>query len=302
MDGKGEVKKIKRKQPNLRLLNSNAAKDEQKEQKVRFGRTKRIAVLSAICCFIIVSLLVSYIYIIDNYTIQTVYVEGNIHYTNEEIIDMVMNGRYGHNSIFLSLKYRDKGIDNIPFVEKMDVAIEAKDTVRIMVYEKAIAGYVTYLGRYIYFDKDGIVVETSEEETPGIPQVTGLTFDHIILHEPLPVENQEVFAEILNITQLLSKYSLSVDKIYFSKDYQVTLIFGEVRAALGSSEDIDEKIMVIQYMMPDLEGKKGTLDLKEYTEDTKMISFEQDDQDNQGAQNSLDELDSNEQQDEKTGQ
>lgn len=278
MSNKDEVKKIKKKNPNLRLVKNNAAKEKRKEQKVHFGKTERIAVLSAICCFILIALVISYVYIIENYTIKTVYVEGNIHYTNEEIIDMVMNGRYGHNSIFLSLKYRDKGIDDIPFIETMDVSIEAKDTVRIMVYEKAIAGYVTYLGRYIYFDKDGIVVETSEEETPGIPQVTGLTFDHIILHEPLPVENSEVFIDILNITQMLDKYSLSVDKIYFSPDYQVTLIFDEIRVALGSSSDIDEKIMVIQYMIPDLEGKKGTLDLREYTEDTKMISFEQDEE------------------------
>ena len=231
-----------RKNTNLRLVKNNTAKVKQKaqkEQKIRFGKTKRIVVLSAICCFIIVALLISYIYIIENYTITTVYVEGNIHYTNEEIMDMVMNGRYGHNSIFLSLKYRDKGIDNIPFIETMDVSIEAKDTVRIIVYEKAIAGYVTYLGRYIYFDKDGIVVETSEEKTPGIPQVTGLVFDHIILHDRLPVENKEVFDDILNITQMLDKYSLSVDKIYFSTDYQVTLLFGEVRVALGSSSDID---------------------------------------------------------------
>ncbi len=275
MDRKDEVKKIRLKNPNLRLMKNDAAKDKQKEQKVRFDRTKRIAVLSVSLCVILAVFAGIYIYIIENYTIKTVYVEGNIHYTNEEIMDMVMDGRYGNNSIFLSLKYRDKGIDDIPFIETMDVEIEAKDTVRIIVYEKAIAGCVAYLGRYIYFDKDGIVVETSEEKTEGIPQVTGLNFEHIILHEPLPVENSEVFADVLNITQMMDKYDLNVDKIYFSPDYQVTLIFGEVKAALGKSGDMDEKIMLLQYMLPDLEGKKGTLDLREYTEDTKTVSFEQ---------------------------
>jgi len=46
--------------------------------------------------------------------------------------------------------------------------------------------------------------------------------------------------------------------------------------AMGPSDDIDEKIMGLQYMLPSLEGKKGTLDMREYTEDTKMISFEPD--------------------------
>lgn len=279
MSSKKVVRKVNKKNPNLRLVKSDTKRkvqDTKKEQKLRFGKGKRIAVLSAILCVLFAVLIGTYLYIMQNYTITTVYVEGNIHYTNEEIIEMVMDGAYGNNSLFLSMKYRDKEIKDIPFIETMDVSIEAKDTVRISVYEKAIAGYVTYLGRYMYFDNEGIVVETSEEGTPGIPQVTGLSFDHVILHEPLPVENQEVFQNILKITQLLDKYSMTVDKIYFDSNYQVTLIFGEVKVAMGASDDIDEKIMKLQYMLPELEGKSGTLNMKEYTEETKTISFESD--------------------------
>ncbi|MCM1047830.1 MAG: cell division protein FtsQ/DivIB [Clostridiales bacterium] len=269
------MKRAGKQPPYMRLIKNDTEKTERKEQKVRFGRAKRIAVLSAICSLLLIAFISGYIYIMNNYTITTVYVDGNTHYTDAEIIDMVMNGKYDHNSLLLSLKYRDKSVESIPFVETMDVDIEAKDTVRITVYEKAVAGCVVYLGRYIYFDKDGIVVETSETATPGIPQVTGLAFDYVILHEVLPVENQEVFKDILNITQLLDKYAMTVDKIYFSADYQVTLIFGDVKVAMGNSNDIDEKIMKLQYMLPDLEGKSGTLNMREYTEDTTMISFEQ---------------------------
>ncbi|MCM1253468.1 MAG: cell division protein FtsQ/DivIB [Clostridium sp.] len=278
MGSKRVVRKVNKRNPYLRLVKDDTEKEkqkEQKEQKVRFGKGKRIAVLSALACLLLGAVIAAYVYIMDNYTITNVYVEGNIHYTDEEIIDMVMNGRYGNNSLFLSLKYRDKGIDDVPFVETMDVTIEQKDTIRITVYEKAIAGYVAYLGRYMYFDNDGIIVETSEEATPGIPQVTGLSYDYVILHEPLPVENPEVFQDILNITQMLSKYSLSVDKIYFAPDYEVTLIFGDVQIAMGSSDDLDEKIMMLQYLLPSLEGRKGVMDMREYTEETDMISFEE---------------------------
>lgn len=279
MSSRKVVRKVNKRNPNLRLVKSDTTRkvqDTKKEQKVRFGKKKRIAVFSVILCGLIAVVVAGYLYIMQNYTITTVYVEGNLHYTNEEIIAMVMDDMWSNNSLFLSMKYRDKEIKDIPFIATMDVTIEAKDTVRIIVYEKAIAGYVTYLGRYMYFDNEGIVVETSEEGTPGIPQVTGLSFDHVILHEPLPVENQEVFQNILKITQLLDKYDMTVDKIYFDKDYQVTLIFGEVRVAMGSSDDIDEKIMKLQYMLPELEGKSGTLNMKEYTEETKTISFETD--------------------------
>lgn len=279
MANKKVVRKVKKKNPNLRLVKNNDSKPEKskrgREEKLRFGRGKRTLILSAILIVLLTVLIGGYRYIIHNYTITTVYVEGNVHYSNEEIMEMVMGGRYGNNSLFLSMKYRDKGMEDIPFIQTMDVTIEAKDTVRITVYEKAMAGYVAYLGRYVYFDKDGIVVETSTEKTAGIPQVTGLQFDHVILHEPLPVENPDVFSEVLNITQQLERYSMTADRIYFDKDYKVTLLFGEAKVTLGDSQYIDEKIMKLQHILPELEGKKGTLDMREYSEDTKSYSFEQ---------------------------
>ncbi|MCI9064989.1 MAG: cell division protein FtsQ [Lachnospiraceae bacterium] len=287
MGSKKTVKKSNKRNPNLRLVKNGEIGSEKKKkgtgkkrenrpEKVRFGRSKRVGILLSVFLVLLFLLVGGGLYIINNYKVTTVYVDGSIHYTNEEIMDMVMEGRLGDNSLYLSLKYRDKGVENIPFIEMMDVSIEARDTIRITVYEKALAGYVRYLGRYVYFDKDGIVVETSEEETAGIPQVTGLSFDHVILHEPLPVDNPDLFNEILNITQQLAKYSLTADRIYFDSTYQVTLSFGDAKVALGENVDIDEKIMLLQSLLPNLMGKSGTLDMREYSEDTKTYSFEQD--------------------------
>ncbi|MBD5485937.1 MAG: cell division protein FtsQ [Lachnospiraceae bacterium] len=280
MANKKTVRKVKKSNPNLRLVKNNDLETEKRKggrkEKLRFSKSKRMVILSVTLLLLLFVLVGGYVYIIQNYTVTTVYVEGNVHYTNEEIIEMVMGGRLGSNSLFLSLKYKDKGMEDIPFIQTMDVEIEAKDTIRIIVYEKALAGYVSYLGRYVYFDKDGIVVETSTEETEGIPQVTGLSFDHVILHEPLPVEKTEVFNEILNITQQLERYSMSADRIYFDPSYQVTLMFGEAKVALGDDRYIDEKIMKLQYILPDLLGKEGTLNMREYSEDTKSYSFELD--------------------------
>lgn len=287
MSDKKTVKKKKKTNPNLRLIKNGDAEEpkkkkrrirkrEERTEKIRFGRTKRSVILLSVFLLLFLILAGGYYYIITNYKVTTVHVDGSIHYTNEEIMGMVMGGRFGNNSLFLSLKYRDKGIEGVPFIETMDVEIEAKDTIRITVYEKALAGYVKYLGRYVYFDKDGIVVETSLEKTAGIPQVTGLSFDHVVLHDALPVDKPELFDEILNITQQLSKYSLTADRIYFDSAYEVTLYFGEAKVALGKNEDIDEKIMKLQYILPDLLGKSGTLDMREYSEDTKTYSFEKD--------------------------
>lgn len=215
------------------------------------------------------------IYVRDNYTITNIYVSGNTHYTNEEIIDMVMTDKLCNNSLFLSLKYRNKSIEGVPFIEKMSVEIVSPDTVRINVYEKAVAGYISYLGRYMYFDRDGIVVESSLEASSTVPEVLGLSFNYVIIHEKLPVEKQEVFEEILDITQLLSKYKLQANKIFFDSEYNVYLYFDGIEVSIGTKDFIDEKIIQLQYILPNLEGKSGILEMKDFNEDTKNVTFEE---------------------------
>lgn len=240
-----------------------------------FLRRKSLMAIVILLIVLPVAALIALKYISDNYTVTNVYVTGNTHYTNEEIMDMVMDGRFGHNSVYLSVKYRNKSIEDIPFIQKMSVEILSPDTIRINVFEKAVAGYIQYLGRYMYFDRDGIVVESSLESSNDVPLVLGLSFDHVIIHEKLPVENESVFAEILDITKLLSKYDLHAEKIFFDSEYDVYLYFGGVEVSLGTRDFIDEKIIQLQYILPSLEGKNGILEMKDYDEDTTNITFEE---------------------------
>ncbi len=236
---------------------------------------KSLYVVAAVLVLVFLVLGAVFKYIYDNYTVTNIYVTGNTHYTNDEIIEMVLQGRMSHNSLYLSYKYRDKSIEDIPFVEKIDVDIISPDTIRINVYEKAIAGYISYLGRYIYFDRNGTVVESSLDRSDQVPEVMGLSFDYIIMHEKLPIDNEKVFEEILDITQLLSKYQLKADRILFDSEYNVYLYFGDIEASLGTQAFIDEKIIQLQYILPKLEGKSGILEMKDFDEDTKNVTFEE---------------------------
>ena len=109
-----------------------------KKLKTRGGHKKIILFFSILLVFLLISAAINYID--RNYKIKNVYVDGNVHYTDEEIMNIVMDGTFGDNSLFLSMKYKNKGIDDIPFVQTMDVAILSPDTIRITVYEKSLAG------------------------------------------------------------------------------------------------------------------------------------------------------------------
>ena len=223
------------------------------------------------------ALIGGFLYIRSHYIIKNVYVEGNYHYTEEEIQQFVMNGALGDNSLFLSLKYKNKGVDDIPFVDEMDVSILSPDTIKITVYEKALAGYVVFLDTLFYFDKDGYVVESSSVKTMGVPQITGLQFDSVILGQPLPVENTDIFNTILDITKLLNKYELAADKINFQSGGKITIYFGGVRVALGNEPEwLEDKVMRLPVFLKELEGKSGTLQMETYEETTGRYSFQPD--------------------------
>lgn len=212
-------------------------------------------------------------YVLTEYKVTELQVEGNIHYSREEIAEMVLPGGIRNNSLYLKLWYRNREMKDIPFVETMDVEILSHHKIKVTVYEKALAGCFEYLGNYMYFDKDGVVVETSAQTTVGVPQIKGLTFDHVVLHEPLPVENEDIFSEILKVTQLLDKYQLQADQIFFSTTGEVTLYFGKVRVNMGGEANVDEKVMQLREILPNLEGQSGILHMETYTAETTKVTF-----------------------------
>lgn len=208
------------------------------------------------------------------FQIRKVEVTGNVHYTEEQIEDMVIKGLPEHNSLYLYGKYKYGDTEKIPFVEKIEVELLSTQKIRIQVYEKNMVGCMEYLGSYMYFDKDGIVVESSKEKIDSVPFITGISFDRIVLYEPLDVGESEVFKRLLELTKLLTKYEITADKIHFDKDMNMTLYFENAKVLLGLSDELDSKIFRLKSLIPKLEGRKGTLHMENFDESTKNITFE----------------------------
>ena len=141
--------------------------------------------------------------------------------------------------------------------------------VEVIIYEKSIVGYVSYMSSFMYFDKDGIVVESSGSQLPGVPWITGMEFGRIVLHRPLPVDDKNIFEEILNLTQQLSVYDIAVDRIQYDSHGQATLFIGMMEVTMGDHTDIDGKISTLNDILkaqPQLTEISGTMKLDNYSE------------------------------------
>lgn len=198
--------------------------------------------------------------------IKEVTVTGNERYTQEQIIQMIFPDKVSRNFAVSYLKNRFMEHETIPFVEDYEIVYQGLSRAEIIIYEKSVVGYVSYMSSCMYFDKDGIIVESANQALPGIPEITGLKFGYIVLYQPLPVENETIFQEILNLTQILSIYELDVDQIRYDSFGTATLYMGDIEVILGDNQSLNGKIAELNDMYPSLEGLKGTLHLENYDE------------------------------------
>lgn len=205
--------------------------------------------------------------------IKTITVTGNNRYSDQEITDMLFSRTADWNSVYCYIKDHTQEHQQIPFVEDYKLVFQGPSELEIIVYEKSVVGYVSYMGSYMYFDKDGIIVESTNEKLEDIPWITGLQFGQIVLHKPLPVDNQKIFEEILNLTQVLSVHQIQVDKIRFAGGGEISLYLGEIEVVLGDSSNVNGKIAELSDMMPQLAGLSGTLYLNTYDETNSSMMY-----------------------------
>lgn len=199
------------------------------------------------------------------FQLENVAVTGSARYTPEQIRERVLQSDYDSNTLLLYLKHRYFKEVKIPFVEKMTFELVDRHSINIRVYEKKVTGCVEFMGEFLYFDKDGMIVESTSERLADIPQIKGLNFNKIILYEKLEVQKEELFDVILNLTQQIEKYGLNVNTISFNSDYEVTLDCGDIKALLGRKKTYDEVLSRLKNMIDKSQGMKLTIDMRNET-------------------------------------
>ena len=147
--------------------------------------------------------------------------------------------------------------------------LEALDfqTAKLTVYEKRIVGCFLYMDHYMYFDQEGVIQDSSRKLYSKIPVVSGLEFGHVSMMQPLPVENPKIFTYLLNLMQLIEINDIKVAKTVYDKDLNVTLYLSDpetIKVNMGSPDHMQDKILTLRDILPQLKDLSGTLYLDAY--------------------------------------
>ena len=244
-----------------------------KEERRRKKRRK----IGLYILLILILLIAAGVFIVMNvFTVENVVVEGNELYSSTQIENMVLNDEYSWNSLYVDLKYRFVDIGEVPFVDTMEVSLDNPHTVHIKVYEKGMLGYlyINSIGQNAYFDKDGFVVGTSTEVIDGVPKITGISCEEVVLYEKLQLENSDILRDLLNLTQTLKKYNLLPDEIQYDSNMEPVLYYGTIQVKIGSEDNLSQKVVRLSIILPQLDGLSGTLHLETWTPETTDIIWD----------------------------
>lgn len=267
---------------------------EKKRKKLSKKQTRlRMTGLIVLGLFLIGMLLFLFLF-----RVGEVEVEGNIHYTAEEIEAMVMERVTFDNTVVLSLIQKEIVFEDVPFLHSVQIQLKGHDSIKLRVNEKSVIGYVEYADEYWYFNREGIVVERcttpamtaeeriareeneklrSEAESQGVtmavaelpvknfvPEVRGFSFTEVVLGKQLPVEDDSIFNTLYSMNQMMNKDNIPADFVLFDEEYNVYLFYGNIEVRLGQDDHLEDKMTALASIMPEMTGLSGTLHLEKY--------------------------------------
>ena len=220
-----------------------------------------------------IAIIVGAVAYLSTFSVADIEVNGCVMSSEDEVKKAVMDNAYINNTLVMYLQNKIKPVKDVAFVAKMDVEYVSKNKISVDVYEKSVAGCIEYMESFVYFDKDGIVLETAKVRYDKIPNIKGLTVKRWEIGKELPVENKKRFNTILNITQLVDKYDLDIRGIEFTVDGEVVLRHDNIEIELGEGKNLPIQLMNLGSILKELEGKSGVLYMKEFDSENSTASF-----------------------------
>lgn len=262
--------------------NENEGGRGDKVREVTYRRKKKWGIAAAVLALML-GLCLAVVF--GLFRVQTLTIAGNTCYTADTIREAVMKDGLCKNTLYLMWKLKDeeKAREALPFLNSVEVEMLKPYHVQITVTERPQIGYFVSNGNYVYFDKDGIVVEMSGKLHEGVPLITGMKVEKAELYEKLPVKEESLYNTIVTLTKNLNKNEIVPEEIRFGTKNELILVFGQVSVNLGDDSALEDKISALGAIMDQLDGETGVLYMEGYLENSGMVTFKEEEKETDTA-------------------
>lgn len=239
-------------------------------QKFKAAEKREYRFFAFMALFFGIAIILVSIYILS--FVREIKVQGNQYSTSTEIIEWIEEDIFSINSIYLLIKYNFFSYDLQGKVEDIEVSMSAPWGVVIKVVDKEPVSGIFINDQYVYCDDEGMVILESRTQMEGVPLIEGIEIDDYNLFETMPVDNVDIFNNVLEVLVILEGLEYSIDTINSTGGASVSITVGEIEILLGV-DNYQEKIFQIQPIMLNLENQIGVLDLSNFSETNSNVSF-----------------------------
>lgn len=187
-------------------------------------------------------------------------ITGNTKYSQKQIESFITQGKLGENTFVMALKYHNRTVKGIPFVDRIDVDILNPSTVRVNIIEKPLDGYVVRGDDKIYFSKEGVVQTISGRTDENVTVVNGIELVNPQTDAQVQAKNQSGMDNVLTLLSAMERYDLKADSIDVDRLGSITVTFGDVRLTVGKT-GYDMKMYKVHQIFPFFKGKSGCISM-----------------------------------------
>ena len=212
------------------------------------------------------------------FRVTAVKVTGNKFYTEDEIRSMILDDDtfLAGNSILAGFIRTEEKTKEANMIDTVSVSRQGRNTLVLKVKEKQLIGYVEYQGRYVNFDRQGIVQIITDAPVEDVPRVDGLEITDVQEQEKLNGVNSSKLNTILSVGKMLEKTAQKPDRLEFGTLNQLVLYYGDIEVRMGDDENMEEKMNRLEGILPELSGMKGILHMENVSENSRNVVFDQD--------------------------
>lgn len=207
------------------------------ERKKRRFRT-RFYIIMTILVLVIAFLLLS---LSSIFTVDSIEVRGNQHYTAEEIINMG-HAVPGRNLIYdLNKKEIEDYLEQNPYIKNATVSRKIPSTMVIRVTERAEKMAFRYDDDYLIMDEDGILLKKTRNE-PMATLVEGIVINKIKLGEKIGAVETERLDRAIDLIHSMTSADMYFVRVDMSKDNVIKAYIYDTLAVKASYDLLIENL------------------------------------------------------------